>query len=65
MNNIFKESDINNQKITKERYVLERVKLLTINKAKENKKIKPSNLKYLIEQWEFDYEMDKLHKNIN
>lgn len=50
--------------ITKEQYVLERVKLFTINKVKNNEKIKPLNLKYLIEQWEFDYEMDKLHKNI-
>ena len=45
--------------IPKGEYVLSRVKALAVNKAKENERIKPLTLINLIEQWEFDYEMDK------
>lgn len=49
----------------RDKYVLERVKLSIQSKVEEGKSIEPSTLKYLIEQWEFDYEMDKLHKYKN
>lgn len=53
---------VHNKVISKEKYVLERIKLYVLNKVKENKVIEASTLNYLVEQWEFDYEMDKLHK---
>lgn len=46
--------------LTKEEYVLARVKSMAIRKAKDNEKIKPLSLINLINQWEFDYEMDKI-----
>lgn len=46
--------------ITKEEYVLIRIKSMVTRKAEVNEKIKPLSLLNLIEQWAFDYEMDKL-----
>lgn len=49
--------------ISKEEYVLNRVKSLLHHKAKNNKRIKPLSLISVIEQWEFDYEMEKEYRS--
>lgn len=48
--------------ISKEEYALNRVKIIVDYYLKENRKINPSTLKELIEQWSFDYEMEKKHR---
>lgn len=48
--------------VSKEEYVLSKIIKLTIHKAKENKRIKPLSLLSLIEQWEFDYDMEKEYR---
>lgn len=48
--------------ISKEEYVLKRVKSLAKYNNANNSKIEPSLLKSLIEQWEFDYEIEKKYR---
>lgn len=48
--------------ISIEEYVLNRVKVIVDYYVKENKEINPSTLKELIEQWSFDYEMEKKYR---
>jgi hypothetical protein len=48
--------------ISKEEYVLNKVKMIVDYYVKENKEINPFTLKELIEQWSFDYEMEKEYR---
>jgi hypothetical protein len=48
--------------ISKETYVLRKVKGIIDRYLNENDKISPSILKELIEQWSFDYEMEKEYR---
>ena len=48
--------------ISKEEYVLNRVEAIVDYYVKENKEINPATLKELIEQWSFDYEMEKKYR---
>ena len=48
--------------ISKEKYVLAGIKVYVNHKFESNKPIQPSILKSLIDQWEFDYEMDKEYR---
>ncbi|MCP1159301.1 hypothetical protein [Bacillus infantis] len=45
--------------ISKDEYVLDRVRVFVSRYLKENKNIKPLVLDDLIDQWSFDYEMEK------
>jgi hypothetical protein len=45
--------------MTKDNYVLNRVKMYMYDNLKKNKTIDPYILSELIEQWEFDYEIEK------
>lgn len=48
--------------VSKEEYVLSRVKSVANRCAERNEKIKPLTLISLIEQWEFDYEIEKEYR---
>lgn len=48
--------------VTKEEYVLHRVKHCLNHHVDKNKNLKLESLQWLIEQWEFDYEMEKSHR---
>ncbi|WP_226035698.1 hypothetical protein [Aquibacillus saliphilus] len=48
--------------ITQEKYALQRVKVYCDWKAKNNEKIRPLALIELINQWEFDYQIEKDHR---
>ena len=48
--------------ISKEEYVLNRVEAIVDYYVKENREFNPSNLKELIKQWLFDYEMEKKYR---
>ena len=48
--------------ISKDGYVLSRVKSMAKHAAKENERIKPLTLINLIEQWEFDYDIEKEYR---
>jgi hypothetical protein len=48
--------------ISKEAYVLERIKSLVTYSNQQDKMINPETLNNLIEQWSFDYEAEKIHR---
>lgn len=48
--------------ITKEEYVLKRIKLVVADALKKDKAISPATLNELMEQWAFDYDMDKEYR---
>jgi len=48
--------------ISRDEYVLNRVKVFLDWKAKINEKVNPLRLDTLISQWEFDYENDKQYQ---
>ena len=45
--------------MSKEKYVLDRVKMLVTDRINTDQMIKPCNLDELIDQWEFDYEVEE------
>ncbi|WP_226035693.1 hypothetical protein [Aquibacillus saliphilus] len=47
---------------TQEKYVLQRVKIYCDWNKKKDNKINPEVLIDLIDQWEFDYQMDKTYR---
>ena len=48
--------------ISKEAYVLERIKSFVTYSNQQDKMINPETLNNLIEQWSFDYEAEKIHR---
>lgn len=48
--------------LTKEAYVLKHTKVYLKYFVEENKQVNPLELKEMIEQWEFDYDMDNEYK---
>ena len=48
--------------ITKDEYVLKRVKMVVADATKRKKEIEPSTLNELMEQWDFDYDMEKEYR---
>jgi|GEM_PF-5553629 len=51
--------------MTKDRYVLKRVKAFVLDKQLYKQSIDPDILDDLIKQWEFDYTMIEYYKNID